>query len=162
MNQLYIHICALFFRFPSHLDHLALSVTVIKNLRANSEDIRYLGSILGSKDSLEEGRVAHCSILAWRIPWTEESGRLQSNGSQRVGHNWNNLACINIVTGLHIYIYIYRERERERERELGISSVQFSHSVMSDSLQPHGLQYIRLPCPSLTLGAYSNSCPLSQ
>ena len=40
--------------------------------------------------------------------------------------------------------------------------VQFSHSVVSDSLWPHGLQYTRLPCPSPTLGACSNSCPLSQ
>ena len=42
------------------------------------------------------------------------------------------------------------------------SSVQFSHSVMSDSLQPHGLQHARLPCPSPTPGVYSNSCPLSR
>ena len=41
------------------------------------------------------------------------------------------------------------------------SSVLFSHSVLPDSLQPHGLQHIRLPCPSAALGAYSNSCPLS-
>ena len=41
-------------------------------------------------------------------------------------------------------------------------SVQFSHSVMSDSLQPHGLQHARLPCPSPTPGAYSNSCSSSQ
>ena len=40
-------------------------------------------------------------------------------------------------------------------------SVQFSHSVMSDSLWPHGWQHTRLPCPSPTPGAYSNSCPLS-
>ena len=40
-------------------------------------------------------------------------------------------------------------------------SVQFSCSVMSDSLQTHGLQHARLPCPSQTPGAYSNSCPLS-
>ena len=38
-------------------------------------------------------------------------------------------------------------------------SVQFSCSVMSDSLQPHGLQHTKLPCPSPTPGAYSNSCP---
>ena len=42
------------------------------------------------------------------------------------------------------------------------SSVQFSHSVVSNSLQPHGLQHTRLPCPSPTPGVYSNSCPLSQ
>ena len=41
-------------------------------------------------------------------------------------------------------------------------SVQFSHSVVSESLQPHGLQHARLLCPSLTLGAYLNSCPSRQ
>ena len=41
-------------------------------------------------------------------------------------------------------------------------SVQFSLSVMSDSLWPHGLQHTRLPCPPSTPGAYSNSCPSSQ
>ena len=39
--------------------------------------------------------------------------------------------------------------------------VQFSRSVVSDSLRPHGLQHIRPPCPSPTPGVYSNSCPLS-
>ena len=42
------------------------------------------------------------------------------------------------------------------------SSVQFSCSLMSDSLRPHGLQHVRLPCPSLSPGVYPNSCPLSQ
>ena len=42
------------------------------------------------------------------------------------------------------------------------SSVQFSHSVMFDSLRPHGLQHTRLPCPSPTPRAFSNSCPSSQ
>ena len=43
-----------------------------------------------------------------------------------------------------------------------LNSVQFSLSVVSDSLRPHGLQHARPPCPSPTPGAYSNSCPLSQ
>ena len=43
-----------------------------------------------------------------------------------------------------------------------ISSVQFSCSVVSDSLRPHVLQHTRLPCPSPTPGVYSNSCPLSR
>ena len=42
---------------------------------------------LGQKDPLEEGMATHSSILAWRIPWTEEPGGLQSVGLQRVGHN---------------------------------------------------------------------------
>ena len=43
-----------------------------------------------------------------------------------------------------------------------VCSIQFSHSVVSYSLQPHGLQHIRLPCPSPAPGAYLNSCPSSQ
>ena len=41
---------------------------------------------LGQEDSLEEGMATHSSILAWRIPWTEEPGGLESIGSQRVRH----------------------------------------------------------------------------
>ena len=43
---------------------------------------------LGQKDPLEIGMATHSSILAWKIPWMEEPGGLQSKGSQRVGHNW--------------------------------------------------------------------------
>ena len=45
------------------------------------------GSNPGSEDPLEKEMVTHCSTLAWKIPWTEEPGRLQSMGSQRVGHH---------------------------------------------------------------------------
>ena len=45
---------------------------------------------------------------------------------------------------------------------LSVLSIQFSSSVMYDSLQPHGLQHARPPCPSPTPGVYSNSCPLGQ
>ena len=43
---------------------------------------------LGWEDFLEEGMATHSSILAWRIPWTEETGRLQSMGSKTAGHDW--------------------------------------------------------------------------
>ena len=46
--------------------------------------------------------------------------------------------------------------------ELSVQSVPFSRSVMSDFLQPHGLQHARLPCPSPSPETYSNSCPLSR
>ena len=49
--------------------------------------------------------------------------------------------------------YIYRSRVCQTWN-------QFSHSVVSDSLQPHGVQHARLPCPSPTPGVHSNSCPL--
>ena len=44
------------------------------------------GSSLGWEDPLEEGVATHSSTVAWRIPWTEEPGGLQSTGSQRFGH----------------------------------------------------------------------------
>ena len=43
---------------------------------------------LGQEDPLEKEMATHFSILAWKIPWTKEPGRLQSMGSQRVGHDW--------------------------------------------------------------------------
>ena len=43
---------------------------------------------LGQEGSLEEGMATHSSILVWKIPWTEEPGRLQSTESQRVGQDW--------------------------------------------------------------------------
>ena len=58
--------------------------TVMKNLPVNAGD---LGSIPGQDDLLVKGTATHSGILAWRIPWTEEPGGLQSMGSQRVGHD---------------------------------------------------------------------------
>ena len=52
---------------------------------------------LGPEDPLEEGVAIHSSILAWRIPWTEEAGGLQSIVSQRVGHNESDLHSTEIM-----------------------------------------------------------------
>ena len=57
---------------------------------------------------------------------------------------------------------IYYANRNHKQVEVAISLVQFSCSVMSDSLRPHGLQHTRLPCPSPTPGACSNSCPPSR
>ena len=59
---------------------------VVKNPPANAEVIRDTGSIPVLGRSMEEGMATHSSILAWRIPWTEEPGEVQSMGSQRAGH----------------------------------------------------------------------------
>ena len=56
----------------------------IKNLPAMQ---KIQVQFLGREDPLEKGMATHSSILAWRIPWTEEPGGLQSLGSKRVGHN---------------------------------------------------------------------------
>ena len=58
---------------------------VVKNLPAMQET---QVQSLGQEDPLEKGMATYSSILAWRIPWTEEPGGLQSMGLQRVGHDW--------------------------------------------------------------------------
>ena len=83
---------------------------------------------------LEKGVATHSGVLAWRMPWSEEPGELQSMGSQRVRHNSPNQMCCLVL---------------------------LSHSVLADSLQPHGLQHASLPCPSPPPRVCSNSCPFS-
>ena len=61
--------------------------SAIKNPPAMQETQEMWVQSLGWEDPLEEGLATHSSILAWRIPWTEEPGRLQSMWSQRVGHD---------------------------------------------------------------------------
>ena len=58
----------------------------VKNLPEMQEIPEFWVSFLGQKDPLEEGTATHSRILAWRIPWTEKPGWLQSIG-HRVGHN---------------------------------------------------------------------------
>ena len=61
--------------------------SVVKNLSAMQEP-------RGREDPLEKEMAIHSGILAWRIPWREEPGVLQSIGSQRVGHNCSDLARV--------------------------------------------------------------------
>ena len=61
---------------------------------------------LGQEDSLEEGMATHYSTFAWRIPWSEEPGRLQSLVSLRVGHDWSDLAHTHVCTYVCMYTYI--------------------------------------------------------
>ena len=59
---------------------------VVKKLPANARDGRGAGESLSCEDTLEEEMATHSSILAWRIPWTEDPGGLQSIGLQKVVH----------------------------------------------------------------------------
>ena len=68
----------------THTHIASLVAQTVKNLSAMQE---VQVQSLGQKDLLEKGMANHSSILAWRIPWTEEPGRLQSMGLQRVGHD---------------------------------------------------------------------------
>ena len=65
-------------------DHTSLLAERVKNLPAMQET---QVQSLGWEDPLEKEMGTHSSILAWKIPWTEEPGRLQSMGLQRVGHD---------------------------------------------------------------------------
>ena len=65
-------------------EDISLIAQLVKNLPAMQETwVRFLGW----EDPLEKEMAIHSSILAWKIPWTEEAGGLQSMGSQRVGHD---------------------------------------------------------------------------
>ena len=73
---------------PPHPDPRASHVAlVVKNPPDNPEDLRDMSLTPGSEDPLEEGMATPSNIFAWRIPWTEEPGRLQPIGSQRAGHD---------------------------------------------------------------------------
>ena len=97
------------------------AVLVVKNQPANARNIREVDSSLGWEDLLEEGMIqdpleremaTDFSILAWRIPRTEEPGGLQSMGSQRVRHDQNDLArrCLVIrVWGQRNLPWLYIE-----------------------------------------------------
>ena len=106
----------------------------------------------------------HSSTLAWKIPWTEEPGRLQSMGSRRVGHNW--ATSLSLFTFMHwrrkwqpTPVFLPGESQgrgawwaavhgvaQSRTRLKRLSSSSISCSVMSDSLRSHGLWPTRLLC----------------
>ena len=60
---------------------------------------------LGREDPLEKEMAIHSSTIAWRIPWTEERGRLQSMGLQRVGHDW--ATSLSFTYTVYVYLHIY-------------------------------------------------------
>ena len=79
---------AIHYYFKVDCDKLGLpGGSGVKNLPAMQELQETWVPSLGREDPPEEGTATHSSILAWRIPWTEEHGGLQSIGSQRIGHD---------------------------------------------------------------------------
>ena len=81
---------------------------VVKSSPANVGDIKDEVWSLGQEDPLQEGMETHSRILAWRIPWTEEPGGLQSIGPQRVGHDGSNLA-LRFFEG-NLFLWTHRRR----------------------------------------------------
>ena len=142
-----------------------LEAQMVKNLPIMQET---QVQALDQEKTLKKGMATHSSILAWRIPWTEEPGKLQSIRSQRVRHKWATNTPLKKKTWIALCLLmltcnIYNIHKCMRFININhFSSVQFSHSVMSDSLQPHEPQHSRPPCPSPTPGVHSNSRPLSR
>ena len=71
---------------------------MVKNLPANAGKLRNAGLVSGLGRSPGGENATHSSVLAWKTPWTEEPGGLQSTGSQRVGHAW--VHCTALVLTL--------------------------------------------------------------
>ena len=131
-----------------------------------------------SEEPLEKGKVTDSSILSWRIPWTVYSpwGPKELDTTKQLSPSLlfpPNL-CLYMfgmgAQGTKIFgtklkkklpLKIYYSIRAASSLCLPIS-VQFSHSVVSDSLRPHELQHARPPCPSPTAGVYPKPCPLSQ
>ena len=114
---------------------------------------------LGQEDPLEEKMATHSSILAWKIPWTEEPGKLQSMESQRVSPDWAPSTQF-LVPGQRTKRPHFKPLLASGSR-YQFSSVQFNHSVVSNSLWPHGPQHARPSYPSPTPRVYPDSCPSS-
>ena len=75
------------------------------------------------KIPLEEGMATHSSIFAWRIPWTEKPGGLQSVGSKIIKHNWSDLACTQgksqrlTCSVIHVHSYIISQSSKTLGRD---------------------------------------------
>ena len=122
---------------------------------------------LGWED-LEKGMATHSSIIAWKIPWTEEPGRLQSMESQRVGHDW--------ATALHLAL-LSTHRKKQGSRCFISTSVNIrcphtgqpamlltckSSSRETSITIPHSdLQFVPMCCPSCPPSHLSSLSPES-
>ena len=87
---------------------------VVKTSPASAGDVRDMGSVPGLGRCPGGGHGNHSSILAWRIPWTQEPSGLQSIGSQRAGHDWSDLACMYTGTRTHTGMLMQVADQREK------------------------------------------------
>ena len=156
----------------------------VKNLSAMQKTQETQVQSLSWEDHLEKGLATHSSILAWRIPWTVESDRLQSIRSQRIRQDWSDwakhstaycifLSCIKMMLfeWLHDKSWkVWRWSLFEDDttfKMFRLTTIQIPTRISSvpslshvQFLRHHGLQHISPPCPSPTPGGYSNLCPL--
>ena len=89
---------------PTRSSRASLVVQWVRNLLAVQETQQMQVQSLGQEDPPEDGMATYSSVLAWRIPWTEEPGGLLSMGLQRVRCDWIDLACTQAHRALEILI----------------------------------------------------------
>ena len=91
------------------------------------------------EDLLEMGMATHSSILAWRISWTEEPGRLQSMGSQRVRHNLATNTFLHWIGYTHEHVHIYFKHSHNLSSiQIQLSKYPWSPSSVTDTIMEFG------------------------
>ena len=95
---------------------------------------------LGQEDPLEKGMATHCSVLAQRIPWTEEPERLQSMGLQRVGHDWT-------TNTFHFHLEWENKLKTQELNELASDETHICKSVACESVV-HDPAFLLAPAQS--------------
>ena len=103
-------------------------------------------------DCSPQGSSVHGILQTRMLEWVA----VPSSRGSSPPRDWTHVSYVSCIGRQVLYHYCHLGSPR-----MSVSSVQFSHSVVSDSLRPHGLQQARLPCPSPTLRVYPNSCSLS-
>ena len=108
------------FLFLQALRYFAWMRSFISGLLKGSRQSGWQAAFI-TGNPLEEGMATHSSIPAWRIPWTEEPGRLQSMGSQRVVHNWSDFTHTHTHphthTPTHLAVEFATIAQRQGDRE---------------------------------------------
>ena len=126
---------------------------MVKKSACNAGD---LGSVPGLEDALEKGMATHSSILAWRIPWIEGPGRLQTMGSQRVGHDWIHLHWMEtqiIDWKRSFFIPIPKKgNAKECSNYRTIALISHASKVMLKILQARLQQYVNCELPDVQAG----------
>ena len=105
VSQHFLHLQTVFIFLSSHNNIFIWNDIYLSIIRTSlvAQMVKRLSTMwetwvwsLGEEDPLEKEMAIHSSTIAWKIPWTEEPGRLQSTGSQRVGHDW--AKAINLIS----------------------------------------------------------------
>ena len=108
-----------------------------------------LGLIAGSGSCLEEENGNHSSILAWRIPWTEEPDRLQSIVLQRAGQDWSNLACTYSINKIS---WAFSGPVQETHTEISNKYLNWRYCELLKELPNLRPLFLGLPAPRLICG----------